>query len=470
MNKYEFVPAAIDSLPKNQMVGVRYKKNNLTTNKHSAAYHVEPLKNSYVVHLADRSVYFLRSNDFHKERLTGLDFDVLQDLDYFMNKGLLSELGYNYAMVNSQAVPKRYHYEDFGVERKLSGTVWPEIIADSGGFQIRTGVEDFLSPKDTVQLQNKVASIGISLDIPFPLTHTCEVPLFRRAALVQKANNDVYKKYKSESLSIMNVIHGPNFHLLDRYREVVEDPEIDRVSIGGVRKLELTPLIFRLLNVILKGRKYRHYHALGVSGVERWVLLCYIAHKNIADLITSDSTTYLKGGFNAQFFETHRLCYARDLRSATPEQEQYRRLACSCPICSTIGFSAPVVDRKNPAGITTVIAHNLFLSRNYLDEIYQVTELSHKELLRYLKPRMNERRLQSVQVAMSAVDMALQDGLEKAASKYSPYLLRKDPTTTTHAGSLFKDVHTADSTTALRERVDKVLTMFEEHHGMKVKK
>lgn len=471
MKRYEYVPAALDSLAKGSMIGVKFNKRDLSkTHTHDTTYKVERHGPTTVIKMVDREVHFLKNSDDYTTRLNSFDYDVLVDSDLFMNKGLLSELGYNYAMVNTHAVPLKYHHLDYAHERSKSKVPWPEVIADSGGFQIRTGVHGFLSPEETVKIQNKVCSVGIALDIPFPVTHKDEVSLFRRAALVQRANNEVYKKHKSKGLEIMNVIHGPNFHLLDRYREVIEDESIDRVSIGGVRKLELTPLIFRLLNVILKGKKYKHYHALGVSGIERWVLLCYIAQQNIAELITSDSTTYMKNGFNMQYFEPNRLCYTRDIRSNLPKVEQYRRLTCSCPICSTIGYSAPVIDRAVTDGSRAVTLHNTFVSRDYLAEIYEVASLPCKELLAYLKPRMSTAKLQTVQVSLAAVDMALQESLDKAAAKFSPYLLQKDPTTATKQAGLFHGINKVDKATiALRERVDLVLKQFEEHHGMESK-
>ena len=458
---YEYVPAAIDSLTKGLTIGVRFTSTKSKNILHQH-YRVTKVKNAVKVELFDREVYFMRASDDPKNRINAADFDTLLDLDFFSNKSLLSQAGYTFAMVNSHAVPKKYHI-DYDYEKKED---WPEVIADSGGFQLRTGVADFLSPKEIVEAQGRICSIGISLDVPFPLTHGSEVSLFRRAAFVQKWNNEVFKAHKTKNMKLMNVIHGPNFYLLDKYREVVEDEDIDRVAIGGVRKLELTPLVFRLMNVILKGKKYKQYHALGVSGLERWVLLCYLAHKKIAKLITSDSSSYIQCGINMQAFDNTRLCYSQDMRSATPDISQYRRLACSCPVCSTLEYAVLANDRANSMSFSALVAHNLFVGKSYLDEIYQLTSHSHKEILAYLSQHVTKQKLLTIQKAMHAVDMSLQDGLEKAARRYSPYLLSKDPTTHTNRNTIFQGVSvTTEATKKMRERVDFVLSQFEKFHG-----
>lgn len=421
MRKYEYVPAAIESAPKGFFVGVR-----TDNKKHVDSYEVKVLKNGYSVRTGNRTVYFLRACQTYGDNVN-YDFDVVHNEDYFLNPKLLTELGFKYAMVNSQAVPNIYKPKVWKSYRETNA---PIFISDSGGFQISTGVSGFISPEDTVKSQSLVSDIGIALDVPFPITAKDQVPLFIRAAKTQKQNLSVQRACKSDHLELMNVIHGSNFYLLDTYRGIVEDSFSERMSIGGVRKLGVVPMCLRLLHVIREGRKYKHYHALGVSGVERWFALNYLAQKNVAELITSDSTTYLKNGINMQFFTPGRLCYCSDARTARPKLEANRRLACSCPACSTVATAAALADRVNRAGSNALVSHNLITSRAYLAEIHDIVRLPHREIGQVLKGVIPTVKIQNILRAMTVIDCALQDGVTKAAAKYCEYMVKKDPVKT----------------------------------------
>jgi queuine/archaeosine tRNA-ribosyltransferase len=455
--KYSYVPAALDSSTRGFTLGVRYRKPD-ADNK----YKVTKVKNAIRIDLIDRQVYFLRSSKDPSHRLMALDMDEVLDLTFSANPSLLTKAGFDFAMVNSHSLPQKY-YRDYAHEETKD---WPEIVADSGGFQLSTGTSDFLDPKAIVEAQNQICSIGISLDIPFPITHVSEVPLLRRAAHTQRLNNEVFKKHKRPGLKLMNVFHGPNFYLFDKYREVVEDSSIDRVALGGVRRLDLTSLALRILNATLKGPKYKQYHVLGVSGLERWVLLCYMAHKNIAKLLTSDSSTYLQCGATLQAFDPGRLCYSKSLQMIRPEVEQHQRLFCSCPVCSVLGYTSTMNDRSNPMGFQAAVFHNLFVGKNYIDEIYELTKLPLGEILKYLSKYSSHGKVQTMRNAMQAVDMALQDGLEKAAKKYSPFLLQKEPYSPVRHAGLFKGVNVASKKSLdMRERIGKLLDKFDRYHG-----
>lgn len=457
--RYEYVPAGIESHPKGLAIGVRYKKK--ISKDFIAA--TRKLGNGYEVELNDRFVFFLRANDKVEKRDIGLDLDEVVSYDFLGNRRSLKDMGYNYVMLNALTTPRKFHI-DYDYEKTED---WPETIADSGGFQLRTGVSDFVGPEDTIKAQNNSSSIGISLDVPFPIFATEDVTLLARAAKVQRLNNKISDPLKRPSLSRMNVFHGPNLYLIDKYREVVEDENYDRVSIGGVRRLGTVPLVLRLMNVILKGKKYKHYHALGVSGTERWVALCYLAHKGLAPLITSDSSTYIQCAKNLQYYDNTKLHYSLDIRQSSKLVSRYSRLPCSCPVCSIVGSSVALTARENKMGFLGVCAHNLHVNRNYIDEIYELTKQPKAEIAAFLDKNMYLEKLGTTRQALDAIDMALQDGIEAAVKRHAPFLARKEPVVIGQAGGLFSKVQVTPQITATRTRVDEILKRFEDYHGLK---
>lgn len=456
MKKYEYVPASIDSLPRGLTLGVRFRK------RRDTSIPLKRVDNLIKMEIPDRTIYLIRQSfDGGPERFPELD--VVVDLDYFRNKSLLKAAGYGFGMVNAFAIPKKY-YRDYDYE---NDETWAHIIADSGGFQLSTGVADFLDPVEVIKTHNSVCSHGIALDIPFPVLSREDVPLLQRAAAIQNKNTRVFLKHKRESLHLMNVFHGPNLYLLDKYRESVEQEDLNRVALGGVVRADLNTLILRLLHMITSGKKYRQYHALGVSGVERWVLLSYLAHRVDVPLITSDSTTYIKHGFNLEVNDPNRLCYGLDLRGRhNTVLERQQRLNCNCPVCSALGVTYPYTTPENKLSSALMVVHNLFVYRNYINTIWELTSpgVSHKEIITYLTGHVtNKSKLQTISQALIAVDTALDKSVVTACKKYSPGLLEKDPGSLYPVG-LFHNVTESPKRKAARARIREVLGDYETYY------
>lgn len=406
------MPASIDSTDKGISIAVKYEKNLENS--------IEKIPNGTRMRYPDRTLYGYRSFMPSHERVLNHPVDEILDMDIFTNKSLLSEMGFQFAMVNSSAMPATYLFKDHDKERKKD---WPLIVSDSGGFQLHSGAEEFLDPNDIVDKHNRACDIGIALDLPLP--HHFQKNLLLRAAAVQKSNTAVFLKKRRKSLQILNVFHGSTFYMRQKYRDVVEDDSINRVALGGVKTLDLIPLILHAIFVITKGKKYEQYHVLGVSGLERWILLSYLGHKKIAKLITSDSSSYIQCGIKMQYFEPHRLLSTLGLGDYLWQTNANRTLHCSCPVCSMLKYTEALGSLDSVVGFRGVLHHNLFLTRAYLDEIWELGALSKGEIMSNLRPYFNPAKLKEIGLALQAVDMALQDGVEVAAKKYAPYLLDK---------------------------------------------
>lgn len=445
---YSFMPASIDSTDNCLTLGVKYEKNKEYTHT--------KMGNSFKVTLPDRTLYLFRSFMPTTDRLLNLDIDEYVELDVFNNKSLLGEMGFDYAMVNSSAIPKTYLYDDYDSERKK---LWPTIVADSGGFQLARGVVDFLSPLEIVNCHNKSCDAGMTLDIP--MAHTLQKHFLERAAKVNLKNNKIFEKHKRKSLELINIFHGGTFYSRDKYREVVEDDSYDRVALGGVKTLELTPLVLQIIQAVTKGKKYKQYHVLGVSGLERWILLSYLGHKNIATQITSDSSSHIQSGINVQYFEPHQLVSINSIGDTARSSNIFRQLHCSCPACSLVKYVKPVGDQSFSLGNKMTVSHNLFMTKSYVDEIWELTKLPKKEILSSLRHIFKPAKLETISRAMSAVDVALQDSVEKSAEKYCPYLLKKYVETT--SSGIYGDTTTKVSKEAF-DRTERVISTYETFH------
>lgn len=448
---YEFMPASIDSTDTAMTLGVKYERND--------AYTHTKLNNSFKVTLPDRTLYLFRSFMPSDQRLLNVDLDETLELDVFNKKELLGEMGFKYAMVNSSAISNSYLYRDYDAEKGDKN--WPAIVADSGGFQLARGVTDFLSPSEIVASHNGSCDYGMTLDIP--MAHTLQKYFLARAAKINKLNNKIFEKEKRKSLGLINIFHGGTFYSRDKYREVVEDDAYDRVALGGVKTLELVPLVLQIVQAVTKGKKYRQYHVLGVSGLERWILLSYIGHKKIATQLTSDSSSHIQSGINAQYFEPNKLVSVNSLGDTARASNVFKQLHCSCPACSMIKYVKPVGDMSFSLGNKVVVSHNLFITKSYVDEIWEMTKQPKKEILSGLRHLFKPAKIETISRAMSAVDVALQESPEASAKKFCPYLLDKyvEPKMQGlygNSSSLSKDKVNYD-------RVDKVLKTYEKFHA-----
>jgi queuine/archaeosine tRNA-ribosyltransferase len=447
---YEFMPASIDSIDKGLSLGVKYEKN--------PEFKVERHANAMVARLPDRTLYCFRSMMPSYQRMIDKNVDEILDLDYYTNKGLLGEMGFKWAMVNSSAVASTYHYKDYDSEIT---DLWPSIVSDSGGFQLASGAEEFLDPHAIVGAHNSSCDVGIVLDIPLP--HRFQKDLLLRAAQIQKKNNQIFLEDGRKSLQFLNVFHGSTFYMRQKFREVVETDDMNRVCLGGVKTLDLIPLVLHAIFVMTTGKKYDQYHVLGVSGLERWIALSYLGHKKIAKLITSDSSSYIQCGINMLMFDPEKLLGTVVLTEHALAARRSRALACSCPVCSTIKYVHGLGLADESVGFRGLIGHNLFTTRSYVDEIWEVGGQTKQEIMTFLRPYYNASKLKTVGLALQAIDMALEEGVEKAAAKYAPYLLEK------YIGKERKGLFNSTNTNSADDkkvftRFDKVLKTYEDYH------
>lgn len=455
---YEYMPASLDTLTKGAFLGSRQTTNN------TAGYKFVEKPRLVLSNLPDRQVGLGYSVLPSFDRHLDLGFDQVVDLDLFLNKRLVSEYGYTFGMINSSSVPKKFHSKDYDHDRSEDD---PIIVADSGGFQLSSGASDFIDPHKIIAAHNATCDRGMVLDIP--IVRTLHKKLLPRAARIQKLNNEIFLKNKRESLRLVNVFHGNTFYLRQKYRDVVETDDFKDCAIGGLKVAGLLDLSLQAIKVMMTGKKYEQYHILGASGLERWVAIMYIAHKKVAKLITSDSTSYIQGGVSARYYLPYKLHKDLSIGDIGRKSNYHRLLPCSCPSCNLIKYLKPTADKASFSA-RHMILHNLWVHARAIDELYELTAQPKKEILAYLKHYIGPAKLKDIMVTLNAIDLAVDESPEKAAKKHAPYLLEKfSMPEGAPMNSLFSkvDMTIADSKIAAAyKRLNKVLETYERFHGI----
>lgn len=217
------------------------------------------------------------------------------------------------------------------------------VLQDSGGFQLATGTEDFIDPKDVIWAHNRDADAGVALDIPS--MGMSDPVLLRRTAKVLVANNEVLMKHRELPVKLVNVCHGRTLELrADYIRTLRTGPMLDALCIGGLRKSGVQqaqdPVDFAshvMLSILMTQKVYHHYHVLGVASPWQMALLSLIAE--VTDkVVTSDSASHhlsAKSGLIIDYKgeSNHRI--GRDL-------DDFDHAACCCPVCSVVQHQYPL--------------------------------------------------------------------------------------------------------------------------------
>src|ERR1035437_10249638 len=178
---YSFVPAAVNSLSKfGTSIYVKYTRSNVNQ------IVVKEFNFKYIwLVCPDRELVFVKNNQplFHP---MGENFDEHIDLNVF-NDDVCNELDLDIYMIN---------YNAYGPTSKSSprarrvgrnpNAKQPHILADSGGFQLFSGVKSYIDPLDVIAWYNDNVDWGMVLDVP-PIRNGR--PNFgKRSALIQRKN------------------------------------------------------------------------------------------------------------------------------------------------------------------------------------------------------------------------------------------------------------------------------------------
>jgi hypothetical protein len=206
-------------------------------------------------------------------------------------------------------------------------------IQDSGGFQLFSGVKDFIDPIELTEYHDVFADSGVGLDLPLSLVN--DPILIKAGARMLAANNALMAKTRKAKWALMNVSHGLTPALRASWQKIALAEPMDSLCIAGLRgsimdtAVGANPVAIaaHLLVGLLHPADYKHYHLLGLSSVIGMTLAAFIANLH-QKVVTSDSTTYLNGQQFKNFING----------TIPPRKDNYGRIKCSCPVCAYIEY------------------------------------------------------------------------------------------------------------------------------------
>jgi hypothetical protein len=327
---------------------------------------------------------------------------------------LIAEHNLKLVMFNSATANPKMRPQDFGVD----------VLTDSGGYQLKTGVKKFLDPAEVARKHNAMGTIGISLDLP--VTPGEQTILLDRLAQMQRRNNEVFKK--ELTISGMNVSHG--FDLINRqkYLDQVFDPHFDRLAVAGLighPPIDIVAHLFWTHDKYGRGGKIKHYHFLGISGYGIFFTLSYLAKLLGPDVtISSDSTTYLMHSKNMLLFDPLRYSGSLDVSSRKVVLTPSTRLPCTCRHCRDLEYLKAIAD--GPKGLTICVAHHNMLeaTRRVRSVNDMVDAHSSQELANVIK-FINPVKAEEINRALRFADMLVQAGPKERQKLLRPWVKTK---------------------------------------------
>lgn len=300
----------------------------------------------------------------------------------------------------------------------------PVIVSDSGGFQMLTGVEDFIDPVRLTQWASAHADLLMALDVP--CDHQ-DMPLDKLKALahLQNLNTDVILANKSDRLSLINILHGGTPEKLDAYRKIVERKHLTKIALGGNPR---NPISFadRTMHVLAQGQLYEHMHVLGVLTPKLVALMAYAARSPRANQITSDSSSATLSATNLAFATWD----ADSPLNYTQFKKRYdynlpsikNILPCNCPTCTAIKY-ADVIGTCSNAGrfdAGALTAHNLYVSIAYSQFLSeQIVDTSSNHARKFIQHHFRkDKNLNDLLTAVDYIEAVNTTSYEKARHKF----------------------------------------------------
>lgn len=305
----------------------------------------------FLVKLQDREIFITRQGgkDYNFVfPMTGYDFCINADL-----LGLDSAVKHTGIMF---AYEESKSKKDFRYDKS---SAMDNIYSDSGGFQILSGVFEFVNPIKLAHWYNQAVTHGMALDIPLGLGSSKEfiVP----TAKIQKENLKIIKDHCDESVQIYNVSHGVSPETRRQFIDLVHRDDINLWAIGCPYFGNVFDLITNMYSVFTH-IPAESYHVFGVAATHIIPILAWVGrYRNI----TSDSSSHLQSGLSFGMYnlsgyllKNRRMGSSRDEFIQTDGVHPY--IPCSCNLCHALGTSELIYNvRKTVVGHTICSLHNL---------------------------------------------------------------------------------------------------------------
>lgn len=329
---YDLMPAAVDFFGSYETMGVKFQKNpkELWMTKESK-------DGIHIFHYPDRTIYRSKPGPNHA-CIPEVGMDAYLDYSVLSNPNVYRDMGYRYVMIS----PPHMQFRKAPIRNdKL------RLFADSGGFQIRQGVTDFVDPDALIDFYNASTDIGIGLDVPMhPLLYD---KYLARMSHVTSRNNKYIKAGLTKDIMLYDLNHGMDLKDRKVFLDVTEQYEPnDGIALAGTSSkargeygvaAHIVNGVVGIAYVLARSKKrYRTAHILGTTTPFYMFVFHLMTKSGFFPHITSDSSTYAQAAMmNTQLTSVpgQSVLY----RNTLPKDKVLYRSPCSCPVCSMVGYS-----------------------------------------------------------------------------------------------------------------------------------
>lgn len=303
------------------------------------------------------------------------------------------------------------------------------VLADSGGFQIITGKEDWVNPDDLGRWASNNVDQVMTLDV-IPHDHD-DINVVKRSAAIQRKNTEVIKSVKSPELQLFNVVQGRNGPQSVRHHDLVMDESLDHVAAAGLYFGGVIDALHRAYCMLTdpNTKQYKQYHFLGIfnntvlSPLIRMAALFRKQGKTF--LISSDASSAIKYGMVRTMVlqrNHYRNLEQMDMGKAAPLYfpNAQRQLACSCPVCSTFKYADLISHEQFSVVSSLLISHNVGAMNRWCNMMteyaLELDSKQYKELV--TKQFARSSGLKSVLMALEFVEALFEYGPAVAIKRY----------------------------------------------------
>jgi hypothetical protein len=416
---YSFVAASAQSKDfGGYAVYIKYKsgpKNKITVKERTATY-------MWFV-CPDREILIVRNN-YHTEAFYpyGDSFDTCVNFN-LINDQVSKGLNIEYIMTN-------YAHDSKAKSNRLISDLSPDdriqMLSDSGGLQLARGVKGIIHPKDLIDYYNDNVDAGMILDLPLFFS---DIKIAKRAAKLQRANNNIMLKY-SKGPELINIFHGQTVEERKLFRSIVEDKKIPRVAIGGIANYLPTAGVNAIYDTIEGPFKYKQYHILGIYTAGLVPLMVKLANSSVGVHITSDSTSHIQSAINKAYhfqFDIFHNMKRIPIGSRGAEQNTLRYLPCQCKVCTTIKYTDILGFGDSRFTAELLAMHNASEMSRYAASLQEICiNGSPRDYNRIVEEQLRRNPdLNDVKAGLDFIDCVDKHGIKVAQKKYKFYINKK---------------------------------------------
>lgn len=343
----------------------------------------------------------------------GDSFDECIDFNVY-NDDVCKGLGIDYIMTN-------YSHDTKSKNNRLISNRKNriQVLSDSGGLQLVRGTKGGISPLDLINYYNDNVDAGMILDLPLFFS---DKDLAKKAAKLQRKNSD-YMLSKSKGVELLNIFHGQTAEERMMFRDIVEDPKIPRVAIGGLSFFHPTACVDAIYETIYgSDLRYKQYHVLGVYTSTIIPVLVKLANSSGMH-ITSDSTSNIQSAISKTYhfqFDTHHKMVRLAIGSRASEPNTMRHLPCQCKVCTTIKYMDILGFGDMRFTSVLLSLHNASEMSRHAASLQEACQnMTTKEYNHLVATQLKKSsELQDILCSLDYIDMATSVGHKKAKQKH----------------------------------------------------